>query len=119
MGIAVLVGAELKLSVGTYTYKGNADMISSALMQSRKERKRMMKMIKQLNEKDRLEAAWEMLQNAHKLYGIQCQNCNFYKPDPEKDGYKGKCVYADVRDTYWNQYCDDFDGWHNYDDEDA
>ena len=75
-------------------------------------------MIKPLNEFEKLECAWGLLQNAHRLLGIQCQNCRYYKPYPDMEGYKGQCTYCgDDRVTYWSQYCDDFDGWHEGDDD--
>lgn len=57
---------------------------------------------------ERLNSAYRMLAEMHELLGIQCQNCIYYKPDPEKDEYKGICK-NDQHDTYWSQYCDDFD----------
>ena len=70
-----------------------------------------MNAIREFSEKEKLGHAKIMLQNAHMLLGVQCQNCGYYQPYKEDgiyNGYKGKCSYNDW-ETYWNQYCDDFD----------
>ena len=69
--------------------------------------------MKTLDEKERLAHAAEMLSHAHYLYGVQCQNCQFYKPDKaleDMDNYRGTCVSDEYNqhNTYWSQYCDDF-----------
>lgn len=66
-----------------------------------------------LTEKERLSASFEMLSAAHRLYGVQCQNCRYYKPDKgleDMDNYRGTCVVDDgnIHIVYWSQYCDDF-----------
>ena len=66
--------------------------------------------MKTLDEKERLAHAFEMLSHAHCLYGVQCQNCRYYKPDDDledMDNYRGTCM-IDMHNTYWSQYCDDF-----------
>ena len=67
-----------------------------------------MNRIKSYTEKELLYEAHNMLQSAHVLYGVQCQNCLFYKPEKEVDGYRGKCENDD-HTTYWSQYCNDFE----------
>ena len=68
--------------------------------------------MKQKNEKEKLAFSAEMLKNAHHLLGVECQNCQYYTPDPETmeelNGYRGLCEYDAPRKTYWCQYCEDF-----------
>lgn len=67
-----------------------------------------MKIIKKYSEAEKLNEAFRMLQSAHILNGVQCQNCRYYKSYETMENYKGRCEYSE-RDTYWNQYCDDFE----------
>ena len=67
-----------------------------------------MNRIKSYTEKEMLDEAVIMLQSAHALFGVQCQNCKYYNPDKEVDGYRGNCELDDHA-TYWSQYCDDFE----------
>lgn len=68
-------------------------------------------MIKKLNDQERLNTAGEMLRNAHVLFGVQCQNCRYYKPEPDLEdlnNYRGMCEMNEHK-TFWSQYCDDFE----------
>ena len=67
-----------------------------------------MRIIKKYSEKEKLNEAFRMLQSAHILYGVQCQNCSHYKPDKNVDNYRGKCDSWE-RETYWSDYCDSFE----------
>ena len=69
------------------------------------------RMIKKLNDQERLNTAGEMLRNAHALFGVQCQNCRYYKPEPDLEdlaNYRGTCEMNEHK-TFWSQYCDDFE----------
>lgn len=67
-----------------------------------------MNKIRPYSEGEKLNEAFRMLQSAHVLYGVQCQNCSYYKPDKDVDNYRGKCDLSE-RGTYWSDYCDDFE----------
>ena len=67
-----------------------------------------MNKIRPYSEAERLNEAFRMLQSAHVLYGVQCQNCSYYKPNKNVDNYRGICDLNE-RETYWSEYCDDFE----------
>lgn len=67
-----------------------------------------MNKIRPYSEEEKLNESFRMLQSAHIVYGIQCQNCLWYKPIKDMEDYKGWCN-VNEHDTYWSQYCDDFE----------
>lgn len=67
-----------------------------------------MNRIRSYSEKEMLDEAFRMLQSAHIVHGVQCQNCSWYKPDKDAEDYRGQCDLNE-RNTYWSGYCDDFE----------
>lgn len=67
-----------------------------------------MNKIRPYSEAEKLNEAFRMLQSAHILYNVQCQNCSWYKPHKDAEDYKGRCDLNN-RNTYWSQYCNEFE----------
>ena len=67
-----------------------------------------MNKIRPYSEAEKLRESYQMLQSAHAIYGVQCQNCIYYNGNKDCDEYKGQCELNN-HSTYWSQYCDDFE----------